>query len=147
MADAPVFHQVYETGQLNIALLAAPLFGLYCVKQAFSKNSTVGQMFMLNSASARLMHRVVFGGFALALAAVTFPYAAANLGDYLMVRQAEQAGTVQTVAGKAQQVTANGFCVNDICVGYEGSIDSLSEGVMVRADYIGKKLVRLDLPQ
>jgi len=147
MADAPIFQQVYEAGQLNIPLLAAPLFGLYCIKQAFSRNSTVGQMFMLRSASAKLMHRMIFAGFSFALAATTFPYAAANLGDYLSVKQAEQAGTVQTVTGKVQQLSSNGFCVNEICVGYDGSIDGLANDATVQAEYAGKKLIRLGIAE
>ncbi len=141
---APVYSLVYDVSQLNVVGLCLPLFGLYCIRQAFNPRNPTAQMFMLGSPAKKMAFSLVFAIFSFCLVVYTTPVAFRNVQTYMSVKGAEDGGTLPTVTGTASKVDGQGFCVEDICLGYEGSIASLKDGAFVRAQYLGKQLIRLE---
>ena len=142
--SAPVYTLVYDVSQLNVVGLLLPLFGLYCIRQAFNPNNKTMQMFMIGGPAKRLLYSLIFAAFSLGLVVYTTPVAYNNVITYMSVRGVEDGGNLPVVTGTASKVEAQGFCVEDICLGYEGSIPGLADGVLVRAEYLGKQLIRLE---
>ena len=123
--------------------LCLPLLGLYCIRQAFNPKNTTAQMFMIRSPAAKMAYSTIFAIFAFCLVVYTTPVAFHNVQTYMAVKGAEEGGTLPTVTGTASKVEGKGFCVEDICLGYDGTIPTLANGTWVRAEYLGNKLIRL----
>ena len=141
---APVYTLVYDVSQLNVVGLLLPLFGLYCIRQAFNPNNKTMQMFMIGGPAKRLLYSLIFAAFSLGLVVYTTPVAYRNVMTYMAVKGVEDGGALPVATGIASKVEANGFCIDDVCLGYEGNISGLADGVPVRAEYLGKQLIRLE---